>query len=397
MLISAVTENLTGAMHSGSLNKVRNYYAALERAQNTLLQKIDPLETQRLLPLAQVIHDDLTVYPLPSDFKKLIDLAPQDNRSISDYGKRVVAPYLDLQRAIKNKQISIEGSEGSKILKANWKSQQAKTLNAMNSLTANGTWSVVGTATGLKIQTVYKISGSASIEFDSVNTGDGIQNTTMTAVDLTTEDEIADVIFPVFLSSTANVTSISALWGNDLTTNFWTGVAQTTQADGTAFKAGWNWIKVPWSTATETGAVDPAAIDSFRITLATTGAVSNIRVDNITFSLGRAFDLTYYGKYIFKTTAGAWVSRPTSEDDTMVLDNDSQQIFLMESLKAIAQQVEGEDSTFDIDYANKELYGNMSAPDPVGRLGLYAKYRSEFPSASRKAVQRWSSGPRFRN
>lgn len=394
-LLEAKT-HLTGMLHSGSLNKIRNFEEACERTANIVLANIDPIETERNTFLSQVIHDDLNNYALPSDFKKIIDLYPQADRSSSDKSKRIYAETFDVEKALTNKTITIEGSEGSKFMRVNWRINTSSTFHSMNSLTDNGTWSVVGSATGLKINEQIKYSGSASIEFDLVATGDGIQNTTATAIDLTDWDEMADVIIPIYFGATTNLTSITGVWGNDLTSNYWTGVAQTTQADGTAFKTGWNIIKIPWSTATETGTVAPATIDSFKLTIAATGTIANIKVDNILFSLGTSFDIKYYSKYLFKNSAGTYLSKPTSDSDTIIGDGDLNNIFLYELLKICAHQSEGEDSRFDIDFANRNLYGDATSPDPVMRIGLYAKYRSEYPTMSKKATTKWSSGPRFR-
>jgi len=396
MNITEVKEHLSAQLHGGTLNKVRNFEAACERAANIVLTNIDPIETERTTTLAQVIHDDLNNYSLPSDFKKIIDLFPQADRDNLDSGKRIYAERFDLTKGLTNKTLTIEGSEGSKFLRANWKINSAITFHSMNSLTDNGTIAVVGTASGLKINTQVKYSGSGSIEFDLATSGDGIQITGATQKDFTTEDEIADVIIPVYLGSISNLTSITAIWGNDLTTAYWTGVAQTSQADGTAFRIGWNIIKIPWSTATETGTVDPATIDSFKLTFATTGAISNVKVDNILFSMGTSFDIKYYSKYLFKNTSGTYLTRPTSDDDTVIGDGDINNIFIYELLKICAHQVEGEDSTFDINYANKELHGDPNSHDPIMRIGLYAKYRSESPSMSKKAITSYSSGPRYR-
>ena len=112
-----------------------------------------------------------------------------------------------------------------------------------------------------------------------VASGDGISVLNKTNnVDLEDWDEMADFIVPVYLSSVTNFTSISLLFGNDITTKYWTPTAQTTQSDGTAVKVGWNYFLFQWAGATETGTVDPATIDSFKLTIATTGAISNIRV-----------------------------------------------------------------------------------------------------------------------
>lgn len=370
-------------LHGGTLNKVRNLEALFERAANTMLSKIDPIDTMRIAGLSNTVHDDVYNYALPSDFKKIIDLYPQDNRQSSDLSGRKYAEKFDVSKALTNKTMTIEGSEGSKIIRINWRSRQGKVLNAMNSLTANGTWSVVASATGLVLDTITKQSGGGSIRFDVVASGDGIQNTGMTQLNLTDEDEVADVFIWVYFPVITALTSVSFIWGNDLTTNYWTSVAQTTQADGTAFKVGWNLLKFPWSTATETGTVAPATIDSGKITIASTGAIADVRVDNIVFSIGRAFDIKYYSKYIIKNSSGTWLSRFTSDDDIVVLDNDAIQIFLLESLKAAAQQVEGVDSTFDLNFANQEL-------EP-----LYKRYKTEHGSEAKKKIGSYGTVGRF--
>lgn len=378
-----VKDHLSGLGHGATLNKVRNIEQMFERTASVFLQKCKPLETMRLGTLSSVIYDDIYNYALPSDYNSLVDLLPQDDRTNWDKAFRRYAGQFDLEKAIKQKTISIEGDGGSKIIRINWRTRQGKAIHTMNSVTDNGTWSAVGTATGIVANEIFKISGSASIEFDLVTTGDGIQNSTMTAVDLTDHDEVADFFVWVYFGSVSSLTSISARWGNDLTANYWTSVAQTTQADGTAFKAGWNLIKFPWSTATETGTVAPATVDSFRVTVATTGAINNIRVDAIVCTIGRNFDIKYYSKFLFRNSAGTYITQPTTDGDTVLIDNDSLPMFLYELLKSMAHQVEGTDSAFDISYAENEL------------KTLYPAFRSEYPDQRKQPVARYSSGARF--
>jgi hypothetical protein len=380
-LLSQIKESLIGMCHGGTLNKIRNQEALFERAASNFLLKCKPLETMRTAALSQTIHDDVYNYPLPSDYFSLIDLIPQDDRGSWDNAYRKNASEFDLTKAIKEKTVSIEGSEGSKIIRINWRSMAPKTIHTMNSLTANGTWSAVGTATGLKANEIFKISGSASIEFDLVTTGDGIQNTTMTAVDLTDEDETGSFFVWVYLSSAP--TSISLVWGNDLTTAYWTSTAQTTQADGTAFKVGYNLLRFAWGSATETGTVAPATIDSVKLTIANATALSNVRVDNIVCSNGRNFDMKYYGKYFFKNSAGTYLSRPASDDDYVLVDNDSLPLYLYECLVEMAQQMEGTDSVFDMSYAEKKL------------STLYPHFRSEYQDQRKKTIMHYGGKPRF--
>lgn len=386
--VQQLKQHLTGMLHGGTLNKVRNIESAIERACNTLLSKVDPVDTMREVPLTQTVHDDLFNYSLPSDYKKAIDLIPQDNRNQTDNVIRHIARTFDLKKEIADKTVSIEGSEGNKFLRLNWKNRQGKVLHSMNSVTENGTWFAIGTASSITTDSIIKYSGTGSIRFTSNASGDGIQNTTMRAVDLSNENGVADVHFQVYLPTTTGITSIRPIWGNDLNANYWSGVAQTTQADGTAFRTGWNTLSVSWSGATQTGTVNPATIDSFGIIIVTTGSViQNIRVDNIIFSIGRAFNIKYYSKYCIKNSSGTWIPTTTDDSDIIVLDSDAINGLLYECLIECAQQIEGSDSTFDINFAQNKLYGNKNSAIAQERVGFYQLYKSEYPSQSKKAVR----------
>jgi len=369
MLVSDFKFNLKRLLHGASESSIGDIEMLMERGANTMLSKIDPISTMRVNALNSTIHDDVYNYALPSDTKQPIDLYPQDTRNSGDKAGRRFAQSFDLQKAIAEKEISIESSEGTRYMRVNWRSRQGKILHSMNDVDDNGTWIAVADATGIQENTIYKVSGNASIEFDLVTNGDGIQNTTMSAVDMKLEDEVADIFIPIYLPAVP--TSITAIWGNDVTTNYWTSLAQTTQADGTSFRIGWNTIKIPWSTATETGTVDPTLIDSFKITIAG-DAMNNIRVDNIIFSIGRPFDFKYYSKYLIKNSAGTWISRSALDSDTIVLDNDEIQIYLLECLNAASQQLQEGGMANDYTWAKNEL------------AELYDKYKERFPSQVKK-------------
>ena len=391
--ISDVYNHLTGMMHAGSaLGKVRNPYYALERASNNLRANIKTLDLQREAPLSTLIYDDYYSNPLPSDFDSMIDLKPSGIRQYNDQARRQFVTPFDLQKAIKQKTLSIEGREGNKMLMVNWRGIPPILLDAMNEV---GDWVASGSTTGLKFQRLYKISGDGSLEFTVPTTGGGIQNTALDTLDLTDEDEIADLFVWVHIptaTALARITSMSALWGNDLTTNYWSRTGITEQGDGTEFKVGWNLVKFTWADATETGTVDPETIDSFRISFVTSGGtVQKLRVDNPVFVVGRNFDLSYYSLYAFRNSAGTYIIRPTDDSDEVLYTGTAWQIFLEEARKECAAQIEGEDSAFDINYATKRLWGDAASPDPMGRIGLYAKYRKEFPSQSKSAVGSWAN------
>lgn len=394
--INELENHLIGLSHGGTLNKVRNRYYLYKRVANTVLSKIKPLESIRVLQLT--VATDNYEYTLPSDFHSLIGIYPQGNRNTYDEAERNTIEDFDRLKNVDDKKVSIEALNGTKKIRIDWATRTPKTLSTMESYNGNGTWVASGTTTNIQTDTIYKFKGGGSVRFDVGASGSGIQNTTLQTLDLTDEDEIADLYLAFYIKDStelAKLTSVTGVWGNDVTTAYWTGVAQTAQADGTAFQVGWNVVKFPWSTATETGTVNPATIDSAKITFASSGTLNDVRVDNLIFSIGYAFDLKYYSKYLFQTAAGVYISQPTVDTDLLVLDDDALNIFIYEALDEMAHQVEGEDSNFDMAQATKKLYGNPSAPDYVGRVGLYAAYRSMYPAQEKKIISSYGMKTRW--
>jgi hypothetical protein len=380
--VAQIDEHLIGMGHSGTLNKIRNKEAMYERAASIFTTRVKTLEMMRLAALSSVVHDDYYDYALPSDFGSLLDVTPQDDRQKWDALYRLPAGQFDLRKAIGDRTISIEGREGTKMARINWRSRKGKLLNAMDDYDGNGTWIAVGGTTGIETDTITKFTGAGSVRFDLAATGNGISNIGMDVVDMTDEDEVADIFVPLYIptaAALAAITSVTAIWGNDITTAFWTSTAVTTQADGSALRVGWNILKFSWATATETGTVAPATIDSMKFTFVTTGAVANLRLDNIVFTIGRAFDIKYYTKFLFKNaTTGAYQSKPTtgSTDDYVLVDNDTLPMFLFELLSVMAHQVEGSDSAFDMEYAAAQL------------KDLYPHYKGQFPNQAKKLIAR---------
>lgn len=391
--INELEDHLVGMGHGSSLAKIRNKYALYERAGNNMRSKTDIVTTIRTAILPQVVHDDQFQYAVPSDYSKIIDLYPARERTSSDFAHRTSSVTASLLRQLRDKQIAVESRDGARILLIDWAGNTPKTISQLNATTG---WTAVGTASGIELDTQYAMSGGKSVKFNVAASGDGLQNTSLPIFDLSDTEEENDFLMWVYLGSVANITSFTARWGNDVTANYYESTAQTTQADGTAFQAGWNLIKFSWASATLTGTVNTATMDSFRVILTTTGAISDVRFDNIVASVGSPFEIKYYSGYLFRNTAGVWLRQPTVDTDSIMLDELSFNIFAYECLIAMAQQMEGEDSGFDIQFAITALNGNPSSADPALRMGLYARYRTEYPSMSKRTVQTYYTTRRNR-
>lgn len=378
--------------HGSSLAKIRNKYALYERAGNNMRSKVDIVTLIRTAPLEQVVHDDQSQYAVPSDYGKIIDLYPARERTNSDFARRTSGVTASLLRQVRDKQIAIEGKNGARILTIDWAGKSPETIATMNTTTG---WSVVTGASGLELDTQYAVSGGKSLKFDLDSTGGGLQNTSLSVFDLSDTEEENDFLMWVYLGATTNITSFTARWGNDLTANYYQSTAVTTQADGTAFQVGWNLIKFSWASATETGSVNTATMDSFRVVIASTGALTDIRFDNIVASVGSLFEMKFYSSYLFRSTSGTLIRQPTVDTDSILLEDIGFNIFAYECLLAMAQQMEGEDSAFDIQFAITALNGSPSSADPALRYGLYSRYRTEYPSQAKRTVQTYFNTRRY--
>ncbi len=390
--INELENHLVGMGHGSSLNKIRNKYALYERAGNNMRSKVDIVTLIRTAPLAQVVHDDQSQYAVANDYSKIIDLYPARERTTSDFARRTSGVTASLLRQIRDKQIAIEGKNGARILTIDWQGKTPKTIATMNATTG---WSVVAGASGLELDTQYAVSGGKSLKFNLDTTGGGLQNTSLPVFDLSETEEENDFLMWVYFGDVTNITSLIARWGNDLTTNYYQSTAVTTQADGTAFQIGWNLVKFAWASATETGSVNTATMDSFRFILNTTGIITNVRVDNIVASVGSPFEMKFYSSYLFRNTAGTLLRQPSVDTDSILLEDIGFNIFAYECLLAMAQQMEGEDSAFDIQFALTALNGNPSSADPALRYGLYSRYRTEYPSQAKRTVQKYFNTRRY--
>ena len=381
--ISEVKDDLAGILHGTNTNNITNLDDLLERAGRKVVAEIDPAETRRITNLSQAVHNDIFHYTLPSDVKgnKIIDIRPQANRNEADSMTQFLGKEFGKYKNRIDELISVRHNDGTKFIRIARTTDAYKLLNGFNSLTDNGTVAIVGTASNLRVNSNFALQGGKSVEFDVATTGDGVKVTGMTAIDLTEHDEESDHFVSFYVEDASDINSVTPIWGNDLTANYWTGTAQTTQANGNGFRSGWNTIRAEWTNATETGTVDPAAIDSLQLIFNVDAAVSNIRVDQWISSVGEIMEIEYYSRYLFRNTSGTWSEDITSDDDIVNLETDAYNIFLYEAAIAAAQQVMGEDGVSDINFFRQELHGGGN------QLGLYRKYRNDNPTEAIKPQQ----------
>jgi len=166
----------------------------------------------------------------------------------------------------------------------------ANIIENCDSLTNSGTWAVDATNSDAKNLTLdeeeFK-TGTGSFNFDldvsqSANHYATIQNTTMTAVNLTEYEDISSWLFQVYIPDSTYTTSFTLYWGDD-TSNYWSATA-TTDIDGSAWADGWNRVKIKWEDATKTGTPAVASMNYVGIKMiynSSQGDDTDYRIDDL--------------------------------------------------------------------------------------------------------------------
>jgi len=246
-------------------------------------------------------------------------------------------------------------------------------VNEVNALTG---WSVSG-GSNLVLDEVNYITGNAAIRFDLSGAAAYVENSTLTAVDLSDTTTQNSVFVWVYIPDASMVTSFNLQFGSS-GSNYVNRTVTTPHA-GT-FADGWNLLRFDLDGATETGTVDYSAITFFRLTINNDGSgASNFRLDSIVAGIGSLYELVYYSDAIFVGADGTRKTVPDAETDTIALETDAYNIMVYECAYLLSQELQGTNGGFDESYFDKMLNGDGR------RVGLYRRYHMSYPSQNKKA------------
>lgn len=350
--ITRLKADLEGIGHGTTLNKITNLNGLINRAARQLLLDVDPQETKRITSLASQVFDQVYDYPLPVDVKgnKVIDIRPQVRRTPSDQFTQTYNEEFDVYK-VRNQfpSMTINFNSGIKTIRLSQKLLTGVTINQINTISDNGTWAVGGDATDLTQDDINFVAAQSSLRFNlSGATGIGyIENSTMATVDLTDLLSQGTQFLWVYIPDTTNTTSINLRWGSS-NADYWTGTVTTTQS-GTAFETGWNLLSFNWPTSA-TGAPDVTAVNYLRVTYNYTigTVINNVRANLAVSRLGSIYEIEYYSKYMFRNAlTGAFQETVLTNSDLINLDTESYNLLTDCCAVLMAQQMQGEDSSFD--------------------------------------------------
>ena len=314
MTILELSGELEAVLHGTTLNKITNIYGVYNRAARQLLLDLDPQETKRICELTNPIYNKVYDYALPTDLKgnRIIDIRPQVNRTMRDNYAQLYGKDFDISKEYSlNPSFDVQFNSGVKTIRINSPLiQTGIVINYAEGITGNGTWAVDGVnATTLTTDSVNYVGGQNSLKFNLTNTGVNptvgyIENSTMSAVDLSSHENQSSLFFYVYLPDASDFTNLILRWGSS-TASYWTATA-TTDFFGNAFVDGWNLIRVNWTASTtEVGTPNSSAVNYLRISYTYDGVGQTaVRLNNIVSNLGQIMEIVYYSKYLFRSAAG---------------------------------------------------------------------------------------------
>lgn len=371
--IQDLKSRVSSKMHGVNVDKVNDFYGLCFEAAGNFLLKIDPKETKRVTQIENALYDQVYDYVCPTDLKgdRVIDIFPQVDRWKGDKFNNTYDENFDLNKD--NLDFTIKQNSGVKTLRISKYLIAGNVLNACDSLTQNGTWVAGGGATSLSLDTLNYVTSGGSLRFNLATSGSAgyIENSTMTAVDISSLEDVGALFVYVYIPSTSATTSVNLRWGSS-SSDYWSSTVTTTQ-DNTSFITGWNLLRFDWSGASEIGTPVSSAIDYLRVTVNYNGtAMTAFRVDNITAKLGSIYNINYYSKYLFRNSSGTWIEKPTSDTDLINLDVESVNCYLYELCELVAQELSSDGQEVDVKFFRDK------------KLDSYSIYSQTYKSEAKK-------------
>lgn len=366
--ISTIKNELQGVLHGTTINKITNLAGVMNRAARQLLLDCNPIETKRIAQLGQVFNS-VYDYSVPTDLKgvQVIDIRPQAGRYPNDVYEQAFSRWFDANKNLNwNNSFNIQHNTGVKSLRI-----EAPTLPAPVVMSGTGSttgWSVTGGASDLSVDSTFNVAGSGALQFNFNGVSEGsLKNTTLPPIDLSEHLGISTLFLWAYMpivSSDSGDDSITLRWGPS-TTDYWS-LTSSAQADGTAFKAGWNLVAFPWASADTANAPGDASDVSYVEVFIpdTVAAETGYKICNITSALPKYLEMVYYSKYLF-SNGGVWQETITDTDSTDLtavvnLDTESYGLYFNLLCYYICQQLMGANAQKDAQFFLKEYQRSLS-------------------------------------
>ena len=345
-----------------------------------VLNDVDLRSSKRNTVLGTDLFDDIYSYPAPSDLKGngVIDLDPQVNRSRTFRLELVSEQEFEQKKTVNTNIIALATDELVHRLLFSGDVDDTVLVGAtLDSLTSEGTWSAYNDATNVVTDADNFVKGAGSIKFDLTGsaTTAGIQNTTITALDISDFTNNGHIFVWAYINSTTNLTNFILDIGNDLTTNYYSQTI-TTNNEAVSFYNGWNLLRFDFASMTENGTVDDTAVDSMRIYMTKTSGKSDdgYRFDSIELHTGEIHDIIYYSRFAWQSSAGTFLEDSTADTDLINAETDEVDGFVWRSKMELYRELRRKDLVEDARVEYELWKRNYQRQNPSERVQRNKQY-----------------------
>lgn len=359
LTVSQFKTRITPKLHGTSLAKISAVYEKMEEASGNLISKVSPYSLIRRARIANAIYDKVYNYSIEDDctVDSILDIRPIGLRSTADNLQGTFAQEFDIKKP--DNRFYVEYINGVKTLRLSKELQSRIVLFEADSLTIGATVTSSGDVTDVELDYLDHVSGSASIKFNlSGSTGQGIINIALAStIDLSDLEDLGGLFKWFKFPLASALTSVRIRVGSD--SSNYKEVTVTAAHDREFESDAWMLLRYLLSSATETGTANFDAIDYIQIAINyTAGTARNgVRIDNITASLGQAWEVVYYTNRLFTDSTGTtWKQIPTADTDLIRLDGpDDQNAYIYEFMLTLEQELKGKNMAADFAFFKNML------------------------------------------
>ena len=355
------------------IGKVTDSLASINTAVKQLWGQVNLRTAKRKSTLSPRLFSDVYSYACPSDLKGfgLIDIRPQATDAKPEWSL-VPDEEFERKKSEGNDVVAIRDADGTRrIMISTLIDDDSSVVSELDSLTSGGgTWTLFGDGTNLTKDADNYVHGSASINWDISSAGGttaGIYNSGLTSFDITDYLTAGSAFMWVYLYSATNVTNFIIRVGSD-SSNYYS-VTVTSANDSTAFVAGWQLLRFDFSGKSTTGTVDDDACDYVALYMTkAAGKVSetDYRFDYLVLRKGDIWEVNYYTKYPWQSSAGAYKQDATTSTDYLNVDADEYNLVVEQCVEYLGKIV-------------REYEDAKDASNTLNNL-LLPSYQSRYPS-----------------
>lgn len=347
--VQQLKNDLQGVLHGTTNNQIQNLDGVINRAARQLLLDADLQETKRTQEFVTPIFNTVFDYPIADDVKgnRIIDIFPQVQRLPRDVWTQAYNQAFDVAKQniyASSDMFTMNFNTGIKTIRINAPYLNVPViLNEIEAIGTNGTWTVGGTASNLTVNNTNFVQGAGSLQFD-ITTGNGyLENSTMSAINLSEVINQAYLFTNTYVPTGSNLASVELRWGSSASNYYVLSVTQNQQDN--AFVNGWNLEEFIWDNASVVGTPNPSSITYARITLTVTAGMTGCLANGLNSILGTILSYEYYSKYLFRdAVTGAFQETVTDDSNLINLDTESYNLLFNLVAYFATQQQQGVDA-----------------------------------------------------